>query len=164
MSDIQIIMPENPMSTLTLFDSDKKGLDYFIDYIANTIESGNDDPLKVRAYADKMIYIANGIKERTKEQAKTEAAKYGEQPFNYAGCEMHLTPTYTKYLYDKCNDPEWEEAEQKERSAGNDRKGREGFLQKVKKPFELLDSRTGEVITIYPPIKTQTTGVKVSIK
>lgn len=163
MSDI-IIQPDNPMSTLTLFDSDKKGLDYFIDYVANTIESGNDDPLKVRAIAAKLEYIANGIKERTKEHAKTEAAKYGEKPFAFAGCEMHLTPTYTKYQYDKCNDPEWWKHWRQEQNAGNERKEREKFLQTLKSPLTTVDKESGEVVEIYPPVKVQSIGVKVSIK
>lgn len=157
-------MPDNPMAVMTLFDADAKTLDAFIDYVANTIESGMDDPLKVLAMSKKMEYVTDGIKARIKEQVRAEAAKYGEKPFTFFGTEMHLTPTYTKYLYDKCNDPEWEEAEQKERSAANDRKGREGFLQKVINSFEILDTRTGEVITIYPPVKTQSMGVKVTIK
>lgn len=163
MSEIQI-MPDNPMSVLTLFDAEKKSLDAFIDYIANTIESGSDDPLKVQAISKKMEYVIEGVKSRIKEQVKTEAAKYGEHPFNYAGCEMHLTPTYTKYLYDKCNDPEWWKHQRAEMNAANERKERETFLRSLKGPLTVVDTESGEVVEIYPPVKTQSMGVKTTIK
>jgi len=163
MSDI-VIMPDNPMSVMTLFDSDKASLDRFIDYIANTIESGMDDPLKVLAISKKMEYVTDGVKARIKDATIREAEKHGEKSFPWGNCEMHLAPTYTKYDYSKCNDPEWEESDAKERSGSNSKKEREKFLQQIKKSFTMIDDRTGEVITITPPVKTQTMGVKVTIK
>lgn len=165
MSEI-IIQPDNPMQALTLFDADKKGLDYFIDYVANTIESGMDDPLKVWAIAKKMEYITEGVKAKIKENAITKAALHGERPFAFAGTEMHLTSTRTEYDFAHCGDPEWEEWEFQESAAAAKRKGRETFLKALQAPITLVDDRqgSGEIITVRPPVKRQTMGIKVTIK
>jgi len=44
------------------------------------------------------------------------------------------------------------------------RKERETFLKALKEPMEVLDSVTGEVIILRPPVKKSTEGIKVSIK
>lgn len=155
MSDI-IIQPDNPMSTLTLFDCDKKSLDYFIDYIANTIESGMDDPLKVLAISKKMEYVTKRLTERIKESAEREAEKHGGQPFQFLGTEMHLTNTSTRYDFSACGDPKWDEASKIVAE-------REAFLKALKAPERILTD-DGEVVVVQPARKIQTTGLKTTVK
>lgn len=163
MSEV-IVMPDNPMSVMTLFDADKPSLDRFIDYISNTIASGMDDPLKVLAISKKMDYVTEAIRSRIKEQIKAEAQKYGEKPFVFAGTEMHYTATKTEYVYEDCGDPEWNEAALLEARYGYLRKERETFLKALQKPFDIVHKDTGEVITIVPPQKKQVMGVKTTVK
>jgi hypothetical protein len=149
------LTPETPMQMLTLFDSDKKALDYFIDYVCNTIESGMDDPLKVLAMTKKMEYITDRVNKRIKENQIIAAEKYGATKFQYMGTEMEYTGVYTKYDYTVCNDPLWTEASEIV-------KDREAFLKSLKEP---MDIRVGdELVTVRPPQKKVTMGVKTTIK
>ncbi len=156
MSEI-IIQPDNPMSVLTLFDADKKGLDYFIEYIANTIESGNDDPLKVLAISKKMEYVTKRVTERIKQNSEREAGKYGDKPFEFMGTEMHYTATYTRYDFSACGDPKWNEASKTVEE-------RESFLKALKGPMTVVIEETGEAVTVNPPKKIQTMGLKTTVK
>ena len=150
-----IIQPDNPMSTLTLFDADKKGLEYFIDYVCNTIESGMDDPLKVLAISKKMEYVTKRINDRIKEQQKTAADKYGDRPFEFMGTEMHYTSVYTRYDFSACNDPKWNEASKVVED-------REKFLKGLTEPMDVrIDD---ELVTLTPPKKIQSFGLKTTVK
>lgn len=156
MSEV-IIQPDNPMSTLMLFDADKPALDRFIEYVSNTIESGMDDPLKVLAISKKMEYVTKRITERIKENAEREAEKHGSNPFKFMGTEMHLTNVYTKYDYSNCGDPQWNEASRVKEE-------RETFLKALPSHQTIIVEGTGEVVTVKPPQKIQTTGIKTIIK
>lgn len=154
MSEI-IIQPDNPMNTLTLFDADKKGLEYFIDYICNTIESGMDDPLKVLAISKKMEYVTKRINERIKEQQNTAADKYGDRAFEFMGTEMRYCATSTRYDFSACGDTKLDEATKivEERQA---------FLKALKEPMDIrIDD---ELVTVRPPRKIETFGLKTTVK
>lgn len=155
METYQLIQPENPMQALTLFDADKKGLEYFIEYVCNTIESGMDDPLKVLAISKKMEYITKRINERIKEQQKVAADKYGDRPFEFMGTEMHYCAVYTRYDFAGCNDPKWKEAK-------DILEEREAMLKGLTKPIDLVID--DEVVTVQPPKKVQVFGLKTTVK
>jgi len=150
------VMPDNPLAVMTLFDADAKTLDSFIDYVANTIESGMDDPLKVLAMSKKMEYVTKRINDRIKEAAERELAKHGEKA-NLFNCEMALVPTYTRYEFAACGDPQWNESSKTVED-------REVFLKALRAPVTIVDDKTGGVVTVNPPAKKQTMGIKTTVK
>lgn len=156
MIDLQIIQPSNPLEVMTLFDADANKLDTFIDYVCNTIESGMDDPLKVLAYSKKMEYVTSRITERIKEAAKKEFENHGERA-NLFGCEMAYAPTFTRYDFTACGDPQWNEASKIVEE-------RESFLKGLKSPQTIVVEGTGEVVEVRPPIKKQSFGIKTTVK
>lgn len=158
-----IIQPESPLSTLTLFDANKKSLEFFAECIAMDVKEGNENALRVHAIAKKVIATMEDIISRIKTNTVNEAEKYGEKEFEFANCKMHYTPTRTEYDFSVCGYPEWEEADAAEISAKAHKKRAEEFLKAVKEPFTMVDTRTGEVVTISQPLKKQTMGVKVTI-
>lgn len=159
-----VIQPDTALSVLELFSTSKEGITLFASKVIKSVEGGDIDPLKVQIYCKTLESIAEKIKEGIKEQAKTEAAKYGDKPFLHHGAECHLTATYTSYDYGASGDPQWDIAEDAVMSATNTRKEREAFLRALKEPMEVLDSLTGEVVILRPPVKKVTEGVKVSIR
>lgn len=70
----------------------------------------------------------------------------------------------TKYNYTECNDPVYTRLLEKKAILDAELKAREKFLQAVPyKGMSINDEETGEAdITIYPPIKTSTSTVKVT--
>jgi len=157
--------PSNALGVLALFATSKDGIQNFSNQIISAVREGQIDALRVKAYLKTLQAIAERIDEATKNEQATEAAKYGEnKPFELAGCEMVLTPTYTKYEYEHCGYPDWEEAEAKALSAKADKETAEKFLKALPGAITMVDSRTGEVITVRPALKKQTMGIKVTIK
>jgi hypothetical protein len=70
----------------------------------------------------------------------------------------------TKYNYSECNDPIYKRLLEKKAIIEAEVKSREKFLQAVPyKGMSINDEETGEAdITIYPPVKTSTSTVKVT--
>jgi len=167
MSELRIVneAPSTAMEVLSLFATSKDGIQSFSNQIISAVREGQIDALRVKAYLKTLQAIAERIDEATKNEQATEAAKYGEgKPFELAGCEMVLTPTYTKYEYEHCNYPDWEEAEAAIASGKKMKEHAEVFLKALTKPHTMVDDRTGEVITVNPALKKSTMGVKVTIK
>lgn len=152
-----LIQPDNPMSTMTLFNADAKRLDSFVEYITNGIEAGMENPLEVLALSKKMEYVVKRINDRVKDAAKREAEKNGERPFEMYGCEVRQEATSTKYDFTACNDPQWNDAIKVVEE-------REAFLKALKAPQMIVVEETGEAVKVSPPRKIQTFGLKVTVK
>jgi hypothetical protein len=158
------VMPDTAMSVLEMFQPTKEGIALFAARVINDVEDGKVDPLHVQLLCKTLEEISDKIKAGIKENLKTEAAKYGEKPFMFQGAEFHLTHTKTEYDFSVCGDPQWEAFDQQEQSCAHQRKERETFLKALKEPMDMLDSLSGEIVTLRPPVKKQYDGVKVSIK
>lgn len=158
------VLPDSPVSVLELFSTSKEGITLFASRVINEVEAGNVDPLRVQIFCKTLEEISSKIKEGIKSNVNTEAAKYGEKPFNHAGAELHLTSTYTAYDYTACNDQKWLDLREGEDNVAKARKEREAFLRALKEPLEVLNPETGEVDILRPPVKKVTEGVKVTIK
>lgn len=160
----QIILPDTPSSVMALFDASKHALNQFADSVIQSVKDGNENPLKVHALIKKQEFALEQIKKGIKEEVKTEAAKYGEKPFMFAGAECHLTSVKTEYDYTVCNDRYLLDLYKQLDTLKTQIKQREEMLKTLGNPIQLLDGETGEVNTVYPAMKKTETGVKVSLK
>ena len=159
-----IILPDSPSSVMALFDADKSGLLNFAAIAFNSVIDGNEDALKVHALAKKNIFTMEKIIEGIKENVKTEAAKYGEKPFMYANAECHYTPTATSYDYEACGDQELVRLQLEFESVKSKLDKRKEWLKTMGSPETIVNEVSGEVYTIYPPVKRSAMGVKVTLK
>lgn len=160
----QIILPDTPSSVMALFDANKQALNQFAETVIQSVKDGNENPLKIHALIKKQEFALEQIKKGIKEEVKTEASKYGEKPFMFAGAECHLTSVKTEYDYSVCNDKELNNLNKQIETLKKQLKQREEMLKSLGNPIQLLDGETGEVYTVYPPMKKTETGAKVSLK
>lgn len=157
--------PSNAMAVLSLFATSKEGIQNFSNQIISAVREGEIDALRVKAYLKTLEAIAERIDSATKNEQVNEAGKYGEgKTFELAGCEMILTPTKTTYEYKHCGYPDWEEADAEMASAQARREIAEKFLKALPSKIDMVDGRTGEMITVLPASKKQTMGIKITIK
>jgi hypothetical protein len=163
-AEIYHVLPDTPESVLEMFQPTKEGITLFASKVINKVHDGELDPLRVRLLCDTLEQIADKIKTATKENQKTEAAKYGEKPFMFQGGEFHFTPTKTEYDYEACGDPELEMLSQQKLSIDRSIKARQEWLKLMGNPETVINKLSGEVCEIYPPIKKQSYGVKLTIK
>lgn len=154
-------------SILALFQTNKEERQSFTLSLINEIESGNVDPLKIHLQVKCMEDIIKLLNSNTiyKKAVLDAAEKQGEKSFAYNNSKFEIKETGVKYDYSNCGDTVWQMLEQKCSSAAEDLKQRETFLKTVpSKGMQVLDEQTGEMITVYPPSKSSTTSVAVTLK
>jgi hypothetical protein len=156
--------PTSALGTLMLMPSTQTQVDVFSDMIIQSVKEGEINPIELLVQLKALEKATERIVKEIKENVLTEASKYPGNSFDFKGNKIERAELGTKYDYSKCNDPIWENLDSKASAASNDKKDRETFLKAIKDKETIVDPNTGEVVTIYPPLKTSTTGLKVSIK
>lgn len=154
-------------SILSLFETNKEQRQSFTLGVIDALQSGEVDPLKVHLQVKCMESIIKLLNENTiyKKSILDAAEKYGEKSFEFMNSKVEIKEMGTKYDYSQCGDTVWEMLEQKASSAASDLKERETFLKTVpSKGLQVLDELTGEMITVYPPSKSSTTSVAITLK
>lgn len=153
MSDIQVIQPSDPISVLKLIEP--KDCSRFAQLAASLVHEGHIDAIDVEVLVKAWEKAFKELRTAIKDNVSNEGMKHGEnQRFSLMGGEYSYTAVHTEYDYKVCNDPEWNELTEA-------KKNRESFLKTITKP---LDVRVGdELVTINPPLKKITMGIK-SIK
>lgn len=152
------------LQVLSLFDLNKEQRAELVQQTINRISEGELSPLKAHLQVKAMEDIIAAITkdERYRDMLLDEAAKYGKS-FDFGIGKFSTKETGVRYAYDQCNDPILAEL-----TAQNDEllekiKSRQKFLQTV--PLEGMDIRVGdELVTVYPPSKSSTTSVTVTLK
>lgn len=159
--NLQIIQPSNPLEVLTLIDA--QSYERFAHQIAFMVKEGHAGAVQSRVsmnFWKKAFALAEKLIE---EETERDAERYGKT-FEFMGAKCEWGATYTAYDYESTGDDQWAEHKRAELTVAGKRKEREAFLRTLKAPIDIVSRETGEVITIIPPIKTQTEGLKITIK
>jgi hypothetical protein len=156
--------PGSPTSLLNLLASTSTQIDYFSDSIIQEVKEGNASALKVLVQLKAMEIATKRIRTEIKDNVLTESDKYPGDKFNFLGNELSKGDVHTEYDYSKCGDTEWELLQVEVQQATERLKERETFLKALKEPIVMADTLTGEMVTVSPPIKKSTPGVKISIR
>lgn len=155
---------ETALQVLTLFSTSNDGIQRFSNQIIQDVKEGRADALKVKVYLKTLEQIAEIVDKATKPEQKSEAEKWGEKPFDFMGATLHLTATKTEYDYATSNDAYLQDllSEADHLKVLIDQ--RKALLKVLGEPTPMANPRTGEIMTVYPPIKKSSMGVKVEIK
>lgn len=166
-------------SILSLFETNKEQRQSFIIATMQAIEDGEVDPLKVHYQLkciEKIIFEMTStdetknkdgfnIAKRYRELLMDAVEKYGQKKFKFLNSEVEIKEAGVKYDYSKCNDSEINSLLEDAETIAIKLKERQKFLQTVpSKGLELVDSISGELTTIYPPSKSSTTTIQVTLK
>ena len=134
--------------------------------IVEAIDAGDLNPLdihyQVKAMEDfiKML-TANS---RYKDAVLTEGMKHGKS-FQFNGSKMEIKETGVKYDYSKCGDPNWQLLEDQISELKDKQKAVESHLKVLPaEGIQVLNADSGEVIKMFPPVKTSTTSIAVTLK
>ena len=153
-------------SALALFYTNKEERSYFVRDVINRITEGNEDPEKVLITLKCMEEIIKAITSNKdfKDAVITEATKYGKRHERF-NATLDIRETGVRYDYSKCGDLELLSLYTQLDAINEQIKKREAFIKTIPiEGLEVLQSETGEIITIYPPSKTSTTTVAVTLK
>ena len=133
--------------------------------IINAVESGMQDPLEVYArlkFAEQTIEACiDGIKP----YAQSEVQHYAKgERINKLGAELKPKEVGVKYDYTICNHPAYNALMLEYNDIINRKKALEMQLKAISEPYTIVDEETGETHRIYPPLKTSTSSIEVTIK
>lgn len=157
------------MNTIKLFDNyPKNKFDQQMlanDIIIPVIE-GDDNPIETYIKARSMLEALKIVTDddRIKDLVIAEVEKYGNKTeFNSAN--LQVKDVGVKYDYSVCNDQIYNDLLYMLNDIKEQIKIREKFLSKIPSDgATIVYEQTGEVRTIYPPIKQGSQGITITFK
>lgn len=157
-------LPTTANGVLAMMANTSVEIDIFSDQVIQSVKNGEVDPLKVLIQMKAMDRASERITKEIKENCMNAAEKYPGNSFEFMGNTIAKGSVHTSYDYSACKDPLWNDLDKMIKSLTEQKKAREGILQKLDKPYSELNEETGEVSKILPAIKKETPGLKVTIK
>jgi len=111
----------------------------------------------------KMDLLIKEIKDNSnyKDYILNEVSKYGKSHITASGTKIELAEVGVKYDYAQTGDFILVDLELQKAIIENKIKERQTFLKAISKPIEVLFA--DELVTLYPPAKTSTSSVKITI-
>lgn len=151
---------------LSLLETTKEQRQSFVASIISTIEDGAADPLRIHLQVKNTEDLIKQITsdERYRELCLEEAGKYGKK-FEHHNAKFEIKEVGTKYDFSNCNDAKLCMLEQRAEAASKELKERQDWLKKMPQDGVIVtDELTGETEKVFPPAKTSTTSIAVSLK
>ena len=152
-------------SVLSLFYTDKGERQRFVNDAIERILDGHEDPIKALITLKCMEEIIDKItgNKDFKAACITEAEKYGKQ-FDKVNAKLAIREAGVKYNFEECGDLELLELMTMRAELDEKIKKRQEFIKMI--PIEGIEviNEDGVISHIYPPAKTSTTTVIVTLK
>lgn len=165
-------------SILSLFETTKVERQDFVIGVVEALDNGNVDPLKIHLQVKCMEDIITQLTSMDEKKNKgsihfakkyrdhllTSVQAYGQKSFEFQNSKVEIKETGTKYDYSQCNDREIIELTEEQEKIAVKIKARETLLKAL--PLEGIErvDENGEVVRIYPPSKSSTTSVAITLK
>jgi hypothetical protein len=144
---------------MIIFDGDT----YEASELVRQLQDDEISALDVKIALKQMEVAIEQVKKVADRMAADEAAKYAEKSFVYRGARIELAELGTKYDFSPCGYPPLQRIESSMKEYGEQAKAAQNWLKSIKGKTEYIDPETGEVCEVYPPIKTSTTGIKITL-
>lgn len=138
----------------------------WVQTIIEQISEGEINPIaihtQVKCLEDMLKELTSN--ETYRSHCLDEASKHGKA-FELYNAKFSIREVGVKYDYSKCEDPLLIELERQHEIIATQMKERQKFLQTIPNAgLTLTDKETGEVFTVYPPAKSSTTSITVTLQ
>lgn len=153
---------ETASSYMKLLPSSLSEATSFAEKLINEIDNGIINPLDLLVNIKAIEKSFELVKETLMQNALDEANKY-EKSFEFKGTKIERVEVGTKYDYSNCNDFKLAKIADNLNHYSEQKKQRENMLKTLKSKLVEIDEETGDINEIYPPIKTSTTSLKVTM-
>ena len=155
-----------PMELQQIFETTKEQRTEFTYQLIERLNAGELDPLKTHIQVKALEDMLETLKaNKDYKDAVLQAAVLNGKDFEYMSAKFNIREVGVKYDYSKCESPQYEEIMAEYNSAAKAKKDMEEFLKKVPHSgLDIINGVTGEVTRVYPPAKSSTTSVAVSLK
>lgn len=154
-------------SVLSLFETTKEQRMTFVMSVIDQIQAGNVDPLKVHLHVKMMEETIKQLNANSiyKTSILEAAEKYGEKSFSFGNAKVEIKEVGVKYDFSKTEDVTLLSMYKQQEELEAKIKARETMLKAVDgKGMIVTDQDSGETFTVYPPAKSSTTSIAVTLK
>jgi hypothetical protein len=148
----------------------RKSAEHIRSEIVKRVEDGELDAVQVHTmfkFFDKLFNgddkKNNGINQLLKDQVITEVER-DKLRTEFNGFKIEVKETGVRYDYSNCNYPKLKELQEKKKELETEIKDAEEFLKSIKDKMTILDEETGEMTTIYPPVRMSSTSPVFTLK
>ncbi len=131
----------------SILDLTSEGIRTKSQQIVDYYTDGYNNPAEGLILAKKLTEMAEQIKSNLQDPASNELKLGKGEKAELFGCVINEQMVGVKYSFKECGDPLWNELKEKITN-------RENFLKTIKGSKQELIEETGEVVTIYEPIKS----------
>lgn len=131
--------------------------------VRDNINDGYLDALEVLISAKKMQELGKQLEEVSRPIAEDNTRLQKGEVYKTQSVEVIEKTIGSKTDYSNCNDEVWEKLQQDLSDLKEAIKQRETFLSAIKEQTTIV-TNDGEVITLYPPIKSGRIGLSLTIK
>lgn len=154
-------LPSTAIGTLKLMPANTQQIARFSKLLIEDVQAGVVNPLELLVMLRALERVSETVLEAIQGNIDKAKDNYSEKNFNVLGAQIEKAEIGTKYRYETAKDIEWERRKAGVDAAMSLLKEREEFLRTLKEPLTAVDTDSGEVFTISPPLKTSKSGVKV---
>lgn len=154
-------LPESAYGTLKLMPTNTQQIARFSKLLIEDVQNGNVNPLELLVMLRALERISETVLDSIQSNIDQAKDKYSEKHFDILGATVEKSEIAVRYKYETAKDVEWERRKAAVDAAMGLLKEREEFLRTLKEPLTAVDTDSGEVFTISPPLKTSKSGVKV---
>jgi len=154
------------MELQQIFETTKEQRVEFTHQLIERLNAGELDPLKTHLQVKALEDMLETLKSnKDYKDAVLQAAVLNGKDFEYMSAKFNIREVGVKYDFSKCESPAYDEIMTEYNSAAKAKKDMEEFLKKVPhQGLDIINGVTGEVTKVYPPAKSSTTSVAVSLK
>lgn len=157
------VRAQNALTSLSLNTLTKKDIQENANLIKKAIAEGLVDSVDMYIYGKKLEAQAKKVIEAVQEYASGDLNIGKNEKYDRFGTSV-TTRDAGKYDYSTSKDPEWDKLDAQIKSLAEQKKERENFLKSLTKSMTVVDEESGDINTVYPPAKSSTLSIVVSIK
>jgi len=128
--------------------------------LANKLDTGEVSALLLQSKFKALEKIQEAIKETLREASIREVKKYPEKQVALYGATFEQAEFGHKWDFKATGDPVWMRLNDEVIAAKKALTERETFLKAIRGHETVVDTDTGEVVTVTQPVQTSTTAVK----
>lgn len=154
-------LPNTAIGTLKLMPTNTQQIARFSKLLIEDVQNGKVNPLELLVMLRALERVSETVIDAIQSNIDQAKDKYNERSFDVLGATVEKSEVAVRYKYETAKDVEWERRKAAVDAAMGLLKEREEFLRTLREPMTAVDTDSGEVFTISPPLKTSKSGVKV---
>lgn len=154
------------MELQQILETTKEQRTEFTYQLIERLNAGELDPLKTHLQVKALEDMLETLKaNKDYKDAVLQAAVLNGKDFEYMSAKFNIREVGVKYDFSQCGSNEYNDIMVDFNDVTKRKKDMEDFLKKVPhQGLDIINGVTGEVTKVYPPAKSSTTSVAVSLK